>query len=135
MRRKRLNHYSDVLCKMFVGWRMGDDLEALSELPNGVLVLDLINASATHSEVGQLRLWISGELSEWLKQTALKENIDISKLNSVTLSVYIDTDKVKTHKKKVVMFHFDYRTEIMTNSKKYVDCLNEVSRWHTRLRT
>jgi len=120
---------------MFVGWRMVDDLEILSELPNGVLVLDLLTASATHSEVGKLNLWISGELSEWLKREVLKDNIDMSMLNCVTLSVAIDTDKVKTHKKKVVMFHFDCRTEIVTDSKKYVGCLNEVSRWHTRLRT
>lgn len=133
MRRKRLNHYSDVLCKMFVGWRMGDDLEKLSELPNGTLLLDLLSSTATHSEVGELNLWISGELSEWLKHSAFKDNIDLSMLNSAKLSVVIDTDKVKTHKKKVVMFHFDCRMEIGTNSKVYIGSLNEVHRWYTRL--
>ncbi len=42
---KRINHYVEVLPKMFVGWRIGKDLETLSELPNGALCINLFQMS------------------------------------------------------------------------------------------
>ncbi|MFD2178574.1 hypothetical protein [Veronia pacifica] len=132
MRRKRLNHYVDVIPKIFAGWRMGDDLEALSELPNGVIDIDILKGSATHSLVGNIELWIAVEISQWLKESAARDNIDLSHLTEAYLTVKIDTDKVKTHKNKVVMFHFDLSSRIVTSSKVYASTVTEMTRWHSR---
>ncbi|HHX8311126.1 TPA: hypothetical protein ACVOZF_004552 [Vibrio diabolicus] len=132
---KRINHYVDVLPKMFVGWRIGKDLETLSELPNGVLCINLLDGTASHSIVGELELYISNELSDWFRSEAIKENIDSSTLLKASLIVEVDTDKVKTIKKRVVLFNFDCTAHIATVNRVYKSRLSEVTRWHTRLRT
>ncbi len=56
MRRKKLQHYANTVCHMFVGWRMGNDLETLSELPSGKIKVDLLSGSAIHDQVGNIDL-------------------------------------------------------------------------------
>ena len=132
---KRINHYVEVLPKMLVGWRMGEDLETLSELPNGVLCINLLDGAVSHSIAGELELYISNELSVWFRSEAIKENIELSTLLKASLTVAVDTDKVKTIKKRVVLFNFDCTAHIATVNKVYESRLTEVTRWHTRLRT
>ncbi|EPM5584794.1 hypothetical protein ACTNIE_004388, partial [Vibrio vulnificus] len=132
---KRINHYVEVLPKMFVGWRMVEDLETLSELPNGVLCINLLDGTVSHSIVGELELYISNELSAWFRSEAIKENIDLSKLLKACLTVEVDTDRVKTIKKRVVLFNFDCTAHVATVNKVYESRFSEVTRWHTRLRT
>ena len=48
MRRKSINHYADVVCRMVMGGRMSDDLESLADLPDGRIHLDLLSGSAEH---------------------------------------------------------------------------------------
>ncbi len=132
---KRINHYVEVLPKMFVGWRMGEDLETLSELPNGVLCINLLDGTISHSIVGELELYISNELSAWFRSEAIKENIDLSTLLKASLTVEVDTDKVKTIKKRVVLFNFDCIAHVATVNKVYESRFSGVTRWHTRLRT
>ncbi|UKA05261.1 hypothetical protein IHC92_08845 [Photobacterium damselae subsp. damselae] len=132
---KRINHYVEVLPKMFVGWRMGEDLETLSELPNGVLSINLFDGTVSHSIVGELELYISNELSTWFRNEVKKENIDLSMLLKACLTVEVDTDKVKTNKKRVVMFNFDCIAHVATVNKVYESRFSEVIRWYTRLQT
>jgi len=42
MRRKRLNHCSDIVCDMFCGWRLMNSYEDLVRLGSGHLVINLI---------------------------------------------------------------------------------------------
>lgn len=135
MRRKRLNHYADVVCRMFVGWRMGDDLEALSDLPNGTISLNLLTGVATHSISGQIDLHIAKEIHAWLQQQSAKEGIDISQLVTATLEIDVDTSKVATNKKKIVMFNFECRSNIQTPETTYHATLKEAHKWHTRVAT
>lgn len=132
MRRKRLNHYADVVCRMFVGWRMGDDLEVLSEVPDGTITIDLLKGTANHSVVGNLELHISQEIAAWLSQQSAKEGINWSEMKSATLEVLIDTGRVATNKKKVVMFNFTCLAKLSTSEACYEANLIESAKWHTR---
>ena len=133
MRRKRLNHYADVTCKMFVGWRMGEDLEALSELPDGTITIDLLTGKDNHSIVGELNLHVSKEITAWLLYQSSKEGIDWTKMVSASLVVAIDTGKVATNKKKVVMFNFECKAKLCTSEACYEASLVETAKWHTRI--
>jgi hypothetical protein len=66
MRRKVLQHYADVLCHMAIGWRMGDDLAILADLPSGHIHFDILGARSTHDTKGQVELHITGEMRAWL---------------------------------------------------------------------
>lgn len=135
MRRKRLNHYADVVCKMFVGWRMADDLEKLSDLPNGTISLNLLTGVANHSVSGPIDLHVAKEIRAWLQQQSVKEGIDISQLITATLEIDVDTSKVGTNKNKVVMFNFGCRSNIQTSETTYHATLKEAHKWHTRVAT
>ncbi|AFU99915.1 hypothetical protein [Simiduia agarivorans] len=135
MRRKRLNHYADVMCKMFVGWRMGDDLEVLSDLPDGTIYVDLLTGSATHSVAGNLDLHIAKELQAWLRHESEKDNIDFTQLMSGGLEIDINTGKISTNRKKVVSFNFDCRSSITTDEATYTAHVKDMHQWYSRVAT
>lgn len=120
---------------MFVGWRMGDDLELMSDLPDGTVTINLITGEATHSINGPIDLHISKEIQVWLKQQSEKEGVDISQLESGTLEVDVDTGKVTTNKKKVVMFNFECRSSLITSDATYQANIKDMHQWHTRVTT
>jgi len=133
MGRKRLNHYADVVCRMFMGWRMQQDLETLARLPDGILSLDVLAGTATHSVVGELDLHIAKELQAWLGQESQKDGIDLSDLKCAGLNVQIKTDSMKTNRKKLVCFSFDCRSAFQLADRTYSANVSETHRWHERI--
>ncbi len=117
---------------MFVGWRMGDDLELLSELPSGTISLDLLTGKTIHEKLGKIKLGISQEICLWLIQHFSENNIDKNKIESATLIVEMDTDKIHTDKKHVVSFNWKCQSTIKTNEKVYEGKLFEKHQWHNR---
>lgn len=134
MRRKRLHHYADVMCKMFMGWRISDDLEILSELPDGKLTINLLEPDAIHNVVGPLKLHITYEIQTWLRAECQKENISFPEIRKAELTVDMDTTRVKTDKKRVVCFTWNCRALIQTDEKEYTASANETHKWHNRER-
>ena len=132
MRRKVLQDIANTLCHMLVGWRMSADLEALSELPDGVLSFDVLGGSVTHNQRGALKLYVAGELSAWLKQRLTSLNIPLSALQSATLCAEVKTDRIKTDKKRIVLFDWSCESAVATDEKTYVGRLVEAHQWHTR---
>ena len=132
MQRKRIKHYADVACRMFMGWRMQSDLEILANLADGRLNLDLLTGTASHSTAGSLDLHIAKEIQAWLQQESIKDNVDLSRVTEATLLVDIKTDLVKTNRKKVVCFSFDCNSEFVTEKKTYSANVAETHKWHSR---
>ncbi len=135
MRRKRLQHFADVLCHMFVGWRMYDDLERLAGLPNGRLSLDLLSMKAKHSIWGDLNLHITEEMNSWLIHQCEKDGLDFAKLLQASLEVDITSQKIVTKRKWVIDFSFDCHSTIKTDEKVYSSRLAEAHTWHRRAAT
>ena len=133
MRRKRINHYADVVCRMFMGWRMADDLETLAALPDGRIHLDLLTGSAEHNEAGSLSMYIADEIQAWLRHECEKDGVDYSALKSAELWVDIDTSKIATNKKRIVCFDFDATSKLATDEAEYSASVSESHKWHTRL--
>lgn len=132
MRRKRLKHYADIICKMFVGWRMGDDFELLASLPDGIIDINLIDSTATHGIIGKLDLHVAKEITAWLRLEMEKDNIDYSEIKNASLRVVVNTGHVSTNKKMIVCFDFDCQSKIETSSTTYEATLKELHKWHTR---
>jgi hypothetical protein len=132
MRRKVLQDIANTLCQMMVGWRMGDDYEQIAELPDGTLFFDLICESVRHSDGSSPKLWISGELSGWLKYRLKVENIDATKLLSATLEVQYQTDRIKTDRNRIVSFDFQCHSRLKTDEAEYKGVLVEKHSYHQR---
>jgi hypothetical protein len=66
MRRKRLQHAADILCRMFCGWRLANSYRELASLGTGALRIDALGGSCDFDETPIRRLAIAGELQHWL---------------------------------------------------------------------
>lgn len=120
---------------MFMGCRMGDDLETLAELPDGSIRINLLSGVAEHSSAGSLDLHIAGEIREWLKFHCTKDGIDLRALEAADLLVDVDTSKIATNRKRIVCFQMSATSMLRTDEKEYSAKVIETHRWHTRVAT
>ena len=112
---------------------MGDDLEVLSEIPDGTITVDLLTGKDHHSIVCELNLHVSKEITVWLIHQSGKEGINWAKMETASLVVTVDTEKIKTNKKQVVMFNFECKATLCTSEACYEAALIENVKWHTRI--
>lgn len=135
MRRKVIQDLANTLCQMLVGWRMGEDLETLAALPDGVLVVDALAGTARHDQAGPVRLHIAGELQAWLAERLSAQQIPLQAIDSAQVTATIRTDGVSTNRQQVVSFDFSVCSVIATEQCQYVGKLHEVHHWHSRVAT
>jgi hypothetical protein len=132
MRRKIFQHYVDVLNHMVIGWRMGDDLEVLAELPSGRIHFDILSGQATHEASGPVILQIATEMKAWLSDRTRKDRIPLEAITAATLDLDMNTDRILTDKKRVVSFDWRCHTTLSTSEKTYEAKLKEDHTWHSR---
>lgn len=132
MRRKVLQDYANTFCQMLVGWRMGDDLETLSELPDGELFINALTGEATHSVAGPLQLWVAGEIQAWFKHRLEVSGIPTAEIHRASITANINTSRIATNRKKVVSFDFTIASRIETSDAAYAGSLKETHQWHQR---
>ena len=134
MRRKVIQHYADVLCHMAIGWRMGDDLEVLADLPSGTIRFNILSGQATHDTQGPIQLHIASEIQDWFLDRLGKDGIPSEAIESATLDTAMNTDRIKTDKKRVVSFDWRCHSRITTDEKTYEAELADQHTWHSRQR-
>src|SRR5690349_12497837 len=66
VRRKRLQHAADALCRMFCGWRLANAYRSLASLGTGTLRIYLLRGSCEFEGEPIGALSIAGELQQWL---------------------------------------------------------------------
>jgi hypothetical protein len=133
MRRKALQGVANNLCQMLSGWRMRiEDLEVLSQTPDGVLIFDVLGGSVAHDRTGALSLSVAGELNAWLKDRLASLNIPLSAVKSATLRAAFKTDRIPTDKERIVSFDWTCESSVATDEETYSGRLVEAHQWHTR---
>lgn len=135
MKRKSLQDVANTLPHMLVGWRMAaEDLERLSDLPDGTLRIDLLRETAEHSEAGSLALHVVTELSAWLRDRLATLEIPLTELARANVDAEIRTDRIATDRKRIVSFDFTCQSRVATLQKTYEATLKERHVWHRRQR-
>ena len=110
---------------------MGDDLEIISELPSGCIRFDILKGLGVHDTRGEVDLYIAREMQAWLRDRLAKDNIPDNAIRSATLDVEMDTDRIKTDKKRVVSFDSRCHSRISTDEKTYEVELTDRHVWHS----
>ena len=129
MRRKILQHFADVFCQMFVGWRMGEDVDVLSKIHDGQIYIDVLRGQAFLA--GQsLNIWIAGELQAWFASALEKHNIPIEAIREAKLLVDINASTTERKRAAVTDFDFACHSVISTDEKTYESSLEEKHAWH-----
>ncbi len=132
MRSGVIQHYADALCHMAIGWRMGADLEVLADLPSGSIHFDILAGQATHNTQGLLQLQIASEMQAWFLDSLGKDGIPSEAIKSATLDTAMDTDRIKTDKRRVVCFDWCCHSRIATDETTYEAELADQHTWHNR---
>jgi hypothetical protein len=133
MCRKVIQHYADVLCHMAIGWRMGDDLETLSDLPDGSIEINLLTGESNHSVTGPLDLRVGREMQAWLINRSDEDHISIQHILGASIRLKSKTDGIRTDKKRLVFFEWSCDSNISTDQKTYESHLKEAHTWHNRI--
>ena len=120
MRRKILQDYANTLCPMLVGWRMGEDLEAIADFSDGELSINVLEGTAVHSQAGSIELGITKELQAWFLDRLKVSNIPPEEIKLATVKAGIKTDRLATIRKKIVSFDFTLQSAIETNERAYI---------------
>ncbi len=89
MRKKRLNHCADVLCKKFCGWRLHSDWDTLVRLGTGTLNIDILNVKCWHNDNSIPTLNIARNLREWLAEDLSTHQIPLNEIIDARLEVEI----------------------------------------------
>ena len=130
MRRKILQHFADVFCQMFVGWRMGEDVDALSKINHGQIYIDVLRGQASLAAEQPLNIWVAGELQAWFASALEKHNIPIEAIREAKLLVDINASTTERKRAAVTVFDFACQSAISTDEKTYESSLNESHTWH-----
>lgn len=124
MRRKRLQHHTDIFCDMFSGWKIVNDMKSLTELESGIIEFDFLNKTqklnGTKSKIDFNMFY---EISEWFAEDLKKHNIEmellkIAKLNA-EFNIKLISGKKKSRTKGITELHLILNSSILTNEKEY----------------
>lgn len=111
---------------------MGEDLEVIADLPDGELLVNVLNGVATHSLAGVIELGVAKELQAWFFNRLKVSNIPSEVIKLATVKAGIKTDRIATNRKKIVSFDFTLQSAIETDERSYLGKLKEVHSWHQR---
>lgn len=124
MRRKRLQHHTDIFCDMFSGWKIVNDMKSLTELESGIIEFDFLNKTqklnGTKSKIDFNMFY---EISEWFAEDLKKHNIEmellkIAKLNA-EFNIKLISGKKKSRTKGITELNLILNSSILTNEKEY----------------
>jgi hypothetical protein len=132
LNRKVFQDFANTLPQMLVGWRMGEDLETLADLPDGTLSFDVLSGTASHSVAGALSLHVAEEMQSWLQHRLVAHRIPADTLCAATLVAEIRTDRIATDRKRIVSFDFTCSSRLVTADRTYEGRLHEKHAWHSR---
>jgi hypothetical protein len=133
MRRKRLQEFVNNLCPMFIGRLRQRDLETLAELQDGTIEINLLDSSTQHSHAGSLSLQVTNELKAWLHNRLNESNVPVSAITVAKLEVQINTQRVATDHKRIILFEFHLQSVLSTDEAIYSNERQIGLKWHNRV--
>lgn len=85
MRRKRLQHTADILCRKFCGWELMNSYLRLLALGSGTLTIDGLTGSCRFEGKPIEPIDIAGALHSWLRDDLSKHHIEWAALRRAEL--------------------------------------------------
>ena len=107
MRRKRLQHSADILCRMFCGWELMNSYPRLVELGSGTLTIDGLTGSCRFEGDPIESIAIAGALHGWLCEDLAKHHIKRADLLKAELVAKLDFSSVSAGARVTRDHHMD----------------------------
>ena len=129
MSKKVLKDHAFVFCQMFMGWRMQQDLGTFAELPDGLLQIDVLSGTCTHTDAGSVTTHIAGELNAWFLDRLNKHGIPATDIETAMLHVIMKNTIASKHKMGIA---FDWTCDskiVTTEGREFTAHLAEPHTW------
>lgn len=104
-----------------------------TQIAGGTIHFDIREGPAVHNTRGDIDLHIASEMKAWLLDRLSKDRIPVDAIQTATLRVGMNTDRIKTDKKRVVSFDWQRLSAISTDEKTYEVELTDRHGWHSRV--
>jgi hypothetical protein len=124
MRRKRLQHHTDIFCDMFAGWKIVSDTKSLVELESGIIEFDFLNSTQKlNNAESKTNFNMFYEISEWFSNDLKKHNIKTEFIKEAKVKaefkVKFTTGKKKSRTKGITELYLNLNSWILTDEKEY----------------
>jgi hypothetical protein len=146
MRRKRLQHAADTLCRMFCGWRLTNSYEDLARLGSGTIEIDALSAACRFEGEPIERLAIAGELSAWLREDLAAHVIPESAILRARLEAELRFSEIEAEKRATPDQHLERegrpiregrfhrvrircKSEVATDEAVYTSSFDDLEEW------
>src|SRR6185295_1207535 len=128
MRRKVLQDHAHVFCQIFMGWRMADDLHLFAKLPEGRLLINVLDSTSEHSETGVIDTHIAKDIHAWFVHRLHQHRIPLDEIKAAMLVVNIKKTVPVNHKFGIA-FDWTCKATIATTDREYSAHLAEPHTW------
>jgi hypothetical protein len=132
MPKNPLNDVVNTLPQMVAGRLDRHDFEALADLPDGILTIDLLARTVQHGSGAAPVISAAGLLADWFDGRLLVAKFDRSNLTKAVLAVAIRTNRVPADRSRIVPFDLACTAEIATHERVYVSKPAWALRWYRR---
>ena len=131
MRISELGGLTANLAAMACSARISPDFEALAELPDGELVLDLLDGKAHHSAAELLSLASAADLASWLRVQLSAAGFDIQRIEQALIRLAIDTHSPATQRATLISFRLHALATLNCEGRHFsAEARNHI--WHNR---
>jgi hypothetical protein len=132
MPRNPLNDVVNTLPHMVAGRLDRHDFEALADLPDGILTIDLLARTVQHGSGAAPAISATGLLADWFDGRLQAAQFDRSGLTKAAITVAIRTDRVAVDRSRIVPFDLRCTAEIAAGGRTWVSKPAPALRWYRR---
>lgn len=133
MRRKRLQHHTDIFCDMFAGWKITNDMKSLILKGDGIIEFDFLNKTQKLNDE-KFELNIFYEIYDWFIDDLVKHNIQIESIEKAKLKVefkvVLISGKTNSRTKGITELYLNLNASILTDEKAYFSKKEKTQEFH-----
>jgi hypothetical protein len=135
MRRKRLQHHTDIFCDMFAGWKIVSDMKSLVELESGIIEFDFLNKTQKlNNSESTTDFNMFYEISKWFSEDLKKHNIETEFIKEAKVKaefkVEFSVGKKNSRTKGITKLYLNLNSCILTDEKKYKSEREGIQEFH-----
>ena len=130
MRRRRLQHAADILCRMFCGWRLANSYRDLALLGSGTLHIDALTGSCSFNGSPVEPPTIAGELHIWLDRDLQSHRIPRESLVRAEMTARLVVKSLASKPKRLPVHFLDTDGKPIRSGQFYrceISCESEVA--------
>lgn len=135
MRRKRLQHQTDIFCDMFAGWKIVNDMKSLVELESGIIEFDFLNKTQKlNNAESKTDFNMFYEISEWFANDLKKHNIQTELIKEAKVKAEFKVEftdgKKNSRTNGITKLYLNLNSRILTDEKDYKSEKKETQEFH-----